>query len=137
VKVKRSPQGEIDASESKIVDLTVQDNGIGFTQENRDSFDTLYSALKLPQGGKGFGRFICLKYFDELHVESVYRDATMHRRTFSMGKAQEIIVNERVSSTPRTSSMRCGVGPRPSRRTAAGGASTTTCRKRCAMRCRR
>jgi hypothetical protein len=99
VKVKRSPQGEIDASESKIVDLTVQDNGIGFTKENRDSFDTLYSALKLPQGGKGFGRFICLKYFDELHVESVYRDATMHRRTFSMGKAQEIIVNERVSST--------------------------------------
>jgi len=99
IRVKRSPQGEIDASESRIQDVQVSDNGIGFTQENRDSFDTLYSALKLRQGGKGFGRFTCLKYFDDLHVDSVFLDGTLRRRTFSMGKAQEIIVNERLSET--------------------------------------
>jgi hypothetical protein len=104
VRVKRSPQSEIDASESKILDVQVEDNGIGFTQENRDSFDTLYSALKLRQGGKGFGRFTCLKYFDDLRVDSVFLDGTLRRRTFSMGKSQEIIVNERLSDAnmPRT-----------------------------------
>lgn len=96
IRVRRSPQGEIDASESKILDLLVQDNGIGFNQENRDSFDTLYSALKLRQGGKGFGRFTCLKYFDDLHVDSVYLDGALRRRVFSMGKSNEIIVNERI-----------------------------------------
>ena len=96
IRARRSSQGEIDASESKILDLLVQDNGIGFNQENRDSFDTLYSALKLRQGGKGFGRFTCLKYFDDLHVDSVYLDGALSRRVFSMGKSNEIIVNERI-----------------------------------------
>jgi hypothetical protein len=99
IRVRRSPQSEINASESKIIDLQVQDNGIGFNQENRDSFDTLYSALKLSQGGKGFGRFTCLKYFDDLHVDSVYRDEVMHRRVFSMGKSNEIIVSEEITET--------------------------------------
>lgn len=99
IRVRRSSQSEIDASESKIIDLQVQDNGIGFNQENRDSFDTLYSALKLSQGGKGFGRFTCLKYFDDLHVDSVYREEVMHRRVFSMGKSNEIIVSEEITET--------------------------------------
>ncbi|MBL8398338.1 MAG: ATP-binding protein, partial [Candidatus Accumulibacter sp.] len=81
IRVRRSPQGEIDASESKILDVLAQDNGIGFTQENRESFDTLYSALKLRQGGKGFGRFTCLKYFEDLHVDSIYFDGVFRRRT--------------------------------------------------------
>ncbi|MBF0377302.1 MAG: ATP-binding protein [Desulfamplus sp.] len=50
------------------------DNGIGFTDENRNSFDTLYSDYKIKKGGKGFGRFICLKYFKDLMVESAYLD---------------------------------------------------------------
>jgi hypothetical protein len=104
IRVKRSPQGEIDASESRIVDVLVQDNGIGFTEENRESFDTLYSALKLKQGGKGFGRFTCLKYFDDLHVDSIYYDRAFRRRTFSMGKKQEIIVNELIRDTVATAS---------------------------------
>ena len=107
IRVKRLPQGEIDASESKVLDLIVLDNGIGFNQVNRDSFDTLYSDLKLQQGGKGFGRFTCLKYFDDLLVDSVYRDGLLRRRTFSMGKDQEIIVNEKVidATTSQTGTM--------------------------------
>lgn len=104
IRVRRSPQGEIDASESKILDVLAQDNGIGFTQENRESFDTLYSALKLRQGGKGFGRFTCLKYFEDLHVDSIYFDGVFRRRTFSMGKKQEIIVNETVKDAEATAS---------------------------------
>lgn len=96
ISVRRASQQEIDASEPKITDVLVRDNGIGFTKENRDSFDTLYSAQKIHQGGKGFGRFTCLKYFENLHVDSVFFEGKPQRRTFSMGKAHEIIVNERL-----------------------------------------
>ena len=99
IKVKRSQQKELDDSESKIVDVVVQDNGIGFTKENRKSFDTLYSDQKQKLGGKGFGRFTCLKYFDDLHVDSIYFDEFFRRRIFSMGKEQEIIVNEVVQDS--------------------------------------
>lgn len=104
IRVRRSPQGEIDASESKILDVLVQDNGIGFTPENRESFDTLYSELKLRQGGKGFGRFTCLKYFDDLHVDSIFFDGVFRQRTFTMGKKQEIIVNETLKEVKATAS---------------------------------
>ncbi len=69
--------------------------------ENRDSFDTLYSDFKIRDGGKGFGRFTCLKYFDRLQVESDYLkgDGYIHR-SFRMGKGKEIIVDE--SNVPST-----------------------------------
>ncbi|MFM1959307.1 MAG: hypothetical protein RL588_824 [Pseudomonadota bacterium] len=75
----------------------VRDNGVGFNKTNRDAFDELYTANKLKQGGKGFGRFTCLKYFDRLHVESDYREGeTMRHRTFDMGLENDIIVGETV-----------------------------------------
>lgn len=81
----------------------IEDNGVGFTDENRDSFDTLYSDLKIKEGGKGFGRFICLKYFDRLQVESDYKQGDRYfRRSFRMGKGKEIIVDE--SITPSSAS---------------------------------
>lgn len=96
ISVKRSPQQEID-SESRVVDVTVMDNGLGFTKANRDSFDTLYSDQKLAIGGKGFGRFTWLKYFDSVQIESVYAEGDSHwLRVFSMGKSKDIIVSETV-----------------------------------------
>ena len=70
--VKRSGQLEVDGSLPSIESIEIIDNGIGFTDENRESFDTLYSDYKIEQGGKGFGRFTCLKYFDGLHIDSNY-----------------------------------------------------------------
>ena len=61
---KRSSQQilGLDDAIPEISDIEVIDNGIGFTQENRDSFDELYSDLKKAKyGGKGFGRFVFLK----------------------------------------------------------------------------
>ncbi len=64
----------------------------------RDSFDILYTDLKITEGGKGFGRFTCLKYFEDLHVKSVYRDGGKFKtHRFSMGKGQDIIVREKVA----------------------------------------
>lgn len=80
--------------------FAVRDNGVGFTKTNRDAFDELYTANKLTQGGKGFGRFTCLKYFDRLHVESDFRQGdTMLHRTFDMGVENDIIVGETIGAS--------------------------------------
>lgn len=97
VVLKRSLQVEIDDSLANIESISVIDNGIGFTDENRESFDTLYSDYKIQQGGKGFGRFTCLKYFKDFHIDSIYNDSGKYkRRSFSMGKGNDIIVGESV-----------------------------------------
>lgn len=75
--------------------FVVEDDGVGFDKEHRDSFDTLYSALKVSDGGKGFGRFTCLKYFERLSVESIFRDGdALKARSFDMGLGNDIIINE-------------------------------------------
>lgn len=56
----------------EIIAVDIIDNGEGFTDENRESFDTYKSDHKISSGGKGFGRFMFLKYFNKVTVESVY-----------------------------------------------------------------
>lgn len=100
IRVHRAEQLEMDGGLPEVRSFEIEDNGIGFTDENRQSFDTLYTDLRISEGGKGFGRFICLKYFENLHVESVYWDeGGFKQRKFSMGKDNDIIVNERVSES--------------------------------------
>lgn len=78
-----------------IISVDIIDNGEGFTEENRDSFDTYRSDLKIDSGGKGFGRFMFLKYFNKVTVESIYRDKeSYYKRSFTFGHKNEIIENE-------------------------------------------
>lgn len=66
-----------------IVAVRVKDNGVGFTDENRKSFDTVYSPQKKDIGGKGFGRFFYLRHFQSANIESVYLSETgLQNRTF-------------------------------------------------------
>lgn len=97
--VHRSDQNEMDDTLPSPESFTIQDNGIGFNAENRDHFDTLYTDHKIQQGGKGFGRFTWLKYFEELLIESVFedKDEQFHRK-FKMGTQTEIIVSEEVQA---------------------------------------
>jgi len=104
IRIHRADQSESDGL-SEVHSIEIEDNGIGFTNENRQSFDTLYTDLKINEGGKGFGRFTCLKYFDNLNVESVYRDKnSFKQRNFSMGKDNDIIVDEIISEPPEQKS---------------------------------
>ena len=98
VRALRISEPELDGSLPDIAGFEIEDNGIGFTDEHRDSFDTLYTDRKITDGGKGFGRFICLKYFADLHVRSVYwEDLGFKSRSFSMGKDHDIVVCEEVT----------------------------------------
>lgn len=79
----------------EIIAVDIIDNGEGFTDENRESFDTYKSDHKISSGGKGFGRFMFLKYFNKVTVESVYcKDEVYYRRCFTFGHADEIIEDE-------------------------------------------
>lgn len=103
VELKRNPQliksGE-DAT-SPVSTITIKDNGIGFTDENTDSFDELFSEKKLQIGGKGFGRFTYLKYFTSTAVDSTYKvdDQWQNRKFTFYSDRNEFITNPQVSDT--------------------------------------
>jgi len=102
VAVRRAKQLQIDTDDGAIPPVesfVVSDDGIGFDDSNREAFDTLYTDNKISQGGKGFGRFTCLKYFEDVLIDSTFSDAgTLRRRQFEMGKENEIIVKEKISA---------------------------------------
>jgi hypothetical protein len=54
--------------------FSVRDDGIGFTEANFESFNTANSPLKASVGGKGVGRFVWLKAFDRVSVDSSYEE---------------------------------------------------------------
>lgn len=107
IKIERDPvcQTEMGVSEDelkkrqKVKDIIVVDNGEGFTTKNFDSFLTCYSALKQNKGGKGVGRFTCLKVFDSEKVESVYEEnGIRHKRSFVFLPKNEL-EDETISET--------------------------------------
>ena len=105
IRTQRSSQTELDGSLPEVSSFEVEDNGIGFNDVHRNSFDTLYTDLRIKEGGKGFGRFTGLKYFEDLHVRSVYRDGSDFKtRSFSMGKDNDIIVREKVAVSEKQDS---------------------------------
>ena len=52
--------------------FVVVDNGVGFNEKNFISFLTSDSRLKENRGGKGIGRFMWLKAFSQVHIESSF-----------------------------------------------------------------
>jgi hypothetical protein len=53
-------------------DFEITDNGNGFNNENYESFLEAYTSLKISKGCKGLGRFLWLKAFERVEIESVY-----------------------------------------------------------------
>lgn len=105
IEVLRNGQEDILEQLEEVDGFRVTDNGVGFTQLNRDSFDELYTEQKIADGGKGFGRFTCLKYFDLVNVKSIFEiDGKFQARSFDMGLGKDIIVNELLSESTATTS---------------------------------
>ncbi len=104
IRLLRASQGELLDASPEVIGFIVSDNGVGFNEANRNSFDTLYTEHKLEEGGKGFGRFTCLKYFEDFDVESTFIAAEGHYnlRTFSMGRDTEIIIDEHVAAASQS-----------------------------------
>lgn len=54
--------------------FVITDNGIGFNDRNMESFNTAYSELKFSRGGKGLGRFLWLKAFEKVEINSFFSE---------------------------------------------------------------
>ena len=64
--------------------FVIEDNGNGMNTANYRSFNTAYSTLKIQKGCKGIGRFLWLKAFETVEIESVFQeDGQYYRRKFS------------------------------------------------------
>ena len=84
ITIQREKQLQMgDDWESDVENIIIQDNGIGFTNDNFASFDTYASDYKLLKGCKGVGRMLWLKAFSSVEVESIYQeDGTWKKRSF-------------------------------------------------------
>src|SRR3954451_15040205 len=89
-----------DLDESGITGFNITDNGIGFNEANYDSFETSDSIHKQALGGKGVGRFLWLKAFEGVEIESVYaaNEQRMKRR-FAFNTKDGIEEKQHVETT--------------------------------------
>ncbi len=60
--------------------ISVKDNGIGFNDENIESFETSDSRYKYQRGGKGVGRFVWIKTFSDIRIVSTYEDRDVAKK---------------------------------------------------------
>ncbi len=83
--VREANQGVLieDVSVAPVASFAVTDDGVGFTDENYESFQTSDSRFKRAYGAKGVGRLLWLKAFSRTKVDSVFEsDGKRFRRTF-------------------------------------------------------
>ena len=80
-----SSQMTVDGKQSSIVTgFVISDNGIGFTEDNFQSFRKVDSTYKFKLGCKGIGRLSWLKVFSDVKINSVYKQGgTKYQRCFS------------------------------------------------------
>ena len=97
VKVIRAPQqslqleGKAAGPRERIIGFEVADDGIGFTEDNWNSFCTLDSLWKAQRGCRGIGRLMWLKAFRRVRVESVFLDrGELKSRRFRFDVAHDV-----------------------------------------------
>ena len=74
--------------------VTISDNGNGLNESNYAAFLTPFTGNKLKRGGKGFGRFVAFKVFEEIayHSKSVAVSGEIGTRSFRF----DIYVDEEI-----------------------------------------
>ena len=87
----------------QMVGFSITDDGDGFTEENINSFCTLWSDKKIDLGCKGSGRFTWLKVFNEITITSEIKETnTIITIPFTVNFSKNDVKRER-SSLPITS----------------------------------
>lgn len=79
-----------DDDDYPIQSIIVEDNGIGMNDENFRSFTEADSDHKLQIGGKGLGRFVCLKAFKYLSVESTFYNGSEYKKRYIKLKSTKV-----------------------------------------------
>lgn len=109
IEILRQTQEQLQLQDSKkkrghdaleeILGFKIIDNGIGFTDTNMESFNTLDSEHKIDKGGRGVGRLLWLKAFKRVNVESIFADSggKQKKRSFSFNVTSGV-ANERIEN---------------------------------------
>lgn len=80
--------------ETDIENIIIQDNGIGFNDDNFKSFNTYASDEKKKFGCKGVGRMIWLRAFSSVHIDSIYSDGSKYQnRIFDFDEKKAVSNN--------------------------------------------
>ena len=90
--------------EREIAGFRIVDNGVGFTDTNMSSFNTLDSEYKQLRGGKGIGRLLWLKAFRCVSVESVFENSDaryLRSFIFDLGGIRQMQTGLAEDSQPR------------------------------------
>lgn len=83
IQLKKDEYGNTVDELAHFENFIVTDNGNGFNTENYASFLEAYSQLKVKKGCKGIGRFLWLKAFDKVTIDSTYYENNCwHYRAF-------------------------------------------------------
>ena len=114
VEILRSRQGTFSDIDKKkkgpdphkeITGFIIEDNGVGFNDENIKSFQEFDSMLKANRGCRGIGRLMWLKAFAGAKITSVFKglDGHSYQRTFEftekgMTEPEEKVVSEKTGS---------------------------------------
>jgi hypothetical protein len=103
IRVERIPEREIDAGDglhAPIAGFLITDNGPGFNEENFQSFETSDSTLKQELGGRGVGRLLWLKAFEDVAVDSIFVEpgTNRSRRRFVFRLDDRGVNDDRVES---------------------------------------
>lgn len=76
---------------NSIESFRITDNGIGFTENNWNSFSTLDSLWKVQKGCRGIGRLMWLKAFKRVEIDSSYLEGKdAKRRKFSFDAQHDV-----------------------------------------------
>lgn len=91
------PLDLFDKHPEPIKNVTIIDNGEGFTESNFLSFQKPFSKVNKKYGCKGIGRFTILAMFKKMDVVSIYQeDGQWYRRSFSFDAEHEIYDDSKV-----------------------------------------
>ena len=87
----RSSQTSFDKRKSELIGFKIEDNGIGFNEENFNSFKKLDSDYKISKGCRGIGRLLWLKEFQSIEINSIYKEKNLlFLRSFRFNAEHEV-----------------------------------------------
>jgi hypothetical protein len=106
IRIVAERQGNLDDDKPGPIEaFTITDTGIGFTAANFESFNTVDSLYKATFGGKGLGRFLWLRAFERVEIDSHYReihtDGLLHR-SFNFVESDDEILATPIASDHTT-----------------------------------
>lgn len=83
-----------------IQSFIIKDNGIGFNEINFTSFKRAHTTHKENRGSKGIGRFLWLKAFSKVSIDSNFEEnKNMHNRKFDFVISQHGIINHKLNGS--------------------------------------